>query len=176
MATRQLIVDFILEQMSGVPDVAVRKMFGEFAVYSMGKVVALVCDDQLFVKPTEAGRRLIGMVTERAPYPGAKPCFLVEGDLWEDGDWLSELIRTTAHALPMPKPKPAALRPARPLTRSISKTRAPAGAMAKSRTKREATSNSTKRTTVSKPKTKPKGTTLSKPKAKSNGTAKRRPG
>ena len=164
MATRQLIVDFIREQMSGAPDVAARKMFGEFAIYSMGKVVALVCDDQLFVKPTEAGKRLIGTVTERAPYPGAKPCFLIEGDLWEDGDWLSELIRTTAHALPMPKPKPAALRPARPLTRSSSKTRAPAGATAKSRTKREATSNSTKRTDVS------------KPKAKTKRTAKRRPG
>ena len=164
MATRQLIVDFIREQMSGAPDVAARKMFGEFAIYSVGKVVALVCDDQLFVKPTEAGRRLIGTVTERAPYPGAKPCFLIEGDLWEDGDWLSELIRTTAHALPMPKPKPAALRPARPLTRSSSKTRAPAGATAKSRTKREATSNSTKRTDVS------------KPKAKTKRTAKRRPG
>ena len=63
MATRQLIVDFIREQMSGVPDLAARKMFGEFAIYSLGKVVALVCDDQLFVKPTEAGKRFIGTVT-----------------------------------------------------------------------------------------------------------------
>jgi DNA transformation protein len=158
MATRQLIVDFILEQMSGVPDVAVRKMFGEFAVYSMGKVVALVCDDQLFVKPTEAGKSFIGTVTESAPYPGAKPCFLIEGDRWEDSDWLSELIRTTAHALPTPKPKPAAIRRARPLARSASETPAPVRAAANGPSKREATSRSPKRTGVSKPQAKPKRT------------------
>jgi DNA transformation protein and related proteins len=107
MATRQQIVDFILEQMSGAPNVTARKMFGEFAIYSHGKVVALVCDDQLFVKPTEAGKSFIGAVTEGEPYPGAKPYFLVEGDQWEDGDWLSELIRLTANALPMPKAKTA---------------------------------------------------------------------
>ena len=111
MASRQHIVDFILEQMSGVPDVTARKMFGEFAIYSTGKLVALVCDDQLFVKPTDAGKRLIGTVTEGAPYPGAKPCFLIAGDLWEDGEWLSELIRLTANALPLPKPKSAPSRP-----------------------------------------------------------------
>ena len=112
MATKQHLVDFILEQMSGVPDVSARKMFGEFAIYSTGKVVALVCDEQLFVKPTDAGKRFIGTVTEGAPYPGAKPCFLVAGDQWEDGDWLSELIRLTANALPMPKPKATAKRKA----------------------------------------------------------------
>src|SRR4051812_36573084 len=105
MATRQQIVDFVLEQMSGVPDVTARKMFGEFAIYSAGKVVALVCDDQLFVKVTDAGKRFIGAVTEARPYPGAKPWLLVDGDQWEDADWLSELIRLTAQALPLPKPK-----------------------------------------------------------------------
>jgi TfoX/Sxy family transcriptional regulator of competence genes len=115
VATRQDIVDFLLEQLSGVPDVTARKMFGEYAIYSTGKVVALVCDDQLFVKPSDAGRKFIGRVTEGEPYPGAKACFLVEGDQWEDGDWLSELIRVTAKALPMPKAKTAPRRSARAL-------------------------------------------------------------
>src|SRR3954463_13317955 len=107
MATRQHIVHFVLEQMSGAHEVSARKMFGEFAIYSKGKVVALLCDDQLFVKATEAGKRFIGAVTEGRPYPGAKPCFLVQGDQWEDGDWLSELIRLTENALPAPKQKSA---------------------------------------------------------------------
>ena len=148
MATKQHIVDFILEQMSGVPDVTARKMFGEFAIYSTGKVVALVCDDQLFVKPTDAGEKFIGTVTEGEPYPGAKPCFLVEGDQWEDGDWLSELIRLTANALPMPKPKSAAR----------------VRAQRKATSKPEATA---KRTATSKPKATAKRTAISKPKAKS---------
>src|SRR4051794_20311542 len=113
MATRQHVVDFILEQMSGVTDASARKMFGEYAIYSKGKVVALVCDDQLFVKPTDAGKNFVGKVTEGAPYPGAKPWVLVAGDKWEDGDWLSELIRLTAQSLPVPKPNPAPSRAAK---------------------------------------------------------------
>src|SRR6478752_7006874 len=120
MGTRQQIVDFLLEQMTGVPDATVRKMFGEYALYATGKVVALVCDDQLFVKPTDAGRKFIGTVTEGEPFPGAKPWFLVAGDQWEDGDWLSELIRLTAKALPTPKPKSASSRAAKPKAKSKS--------------------------------------------------------
>ena len=102
MASKQATVDFILEQMAEAGDVSARKMFGEYGVYCGGKVVALVCDDQLFVKPTVAGQAFIGKVTEGLPYPGAKPWFLVTGGHWENGDWLSELIRVTARELPMP--------------------------------------------------------------------------
>jgi DNA transformation protein and related proteins len=105
MATDPGTVDYILEQVSRAGGGSALKMFGEYALYRDGKVVALICDDQLFVKPTEEGRAPIGMVTEGAAYPGAKPSFLIAGDLWDDADWLSGLIRTTADALPMPKPK-----------------------------------------------------------------------
>lgn len=105
MASKQTTVDFILEQMADAGDVSARKMFGEYGVYCRGKVVALVCDDQLFVKPTMAGKAFIGKVTEGLPYPGAKPWFAVVGSRWENSEWLSELIRLTANELPMPKPK-----------------------------------------------------------------------
>ena len=87
-------------------------MFGEHALYAGGKLVALVCDDQLFVKPTEAGRAWIGAAAEAPPYPGAKPCFLVPGDRWEDVAWLSELMRITAAELPMPVKRKARRKPA----------------------------------------------------------------
>ncbi len=67
--------------------------------------MALVCDDQLYVKPTEQGHALIGTPEMAQPFAQAKPYFLISGDLWEDGDWLAQLIRTTAAALPAPKPK-----------------------------------------------------------------------
>jgi TfoX/Sxy family transcriptional regulator of competence genes len=67
--------------------------------------VALVCDDQLYVKPTEQGHALIGTPEMAQPFAQAKPYFLISGDLWEDGDWLAHLIRATADALPTPKPK-----------------------------------------------------------------------
>jgi len=105
MATEKRTIDFILEQLRGVADVSARKMFGEYAIYSGAKVVALVCDDQLFVKPTAAGKAFIGDAVEAPPYPGAKPSYLIAGDQWDDAEWLSELIRITAAELPMPKPK-----------------------------------------------------------------------
>jgi TfoX/Sxy family transcriptional regulator of competence genes len=85
-------------------EVSCRSMFGGYAVYCNAKVVALICDDQLFVKPTVSGRKMIGIVTEKPPYPGAKLYFLIE-DKIEDSEWLCELIRKTAEELPTPKPK-----------------------------------------------------------------------
>jgi TfoX/Sxy family transcriptional regulator of competence genes len=67
-------------------------------------VVALICDNQLFVKPTDAGRSFIGEVTEAPPYPGARLAFLIEDEI-EDGEWLSRLISLTEEQLPPPRPK-----------------------------------------------------------------------
>ncbi len=105
MATKQSTVDYLTEQMSGAGVIRSRKMFGEYAIYCNDKVVALVCDEMLFVKPTKAGRDIIGSVEETPPYPGAKPYFYISGDYWEDRDLLSQLIAKTAAELPLPKPK-----------------------------------------------------------------------
>lgn len=81
-----------------------RKMFGEYAVYLDGKVVLLVCDNQVFLKPTAAGRALLGAVEEAPPYPGAKNSFLLGGQL-EDRELMAAVVRATADALPLLKPK-----------------------------------------------------------------------
>lgn len=104
MASDQDFVDFIVDQIQNAGVITCRKMFGEYAVYSGGKVVALICDNQLFIKPTAAGRAFIGSPVEAPAYPGAKPSFLIE-DRFEDRQWLSELVRITARELPEPKPK-----------------------------------------------------------------------
>ena len=104
MATDLEFMEFLADQMAGAAEISYRKMFGEYAVYCGGKVVALACDNQLFVKPTPGGRAYIGAPVEAPAYPGAKDSFLIE-DAFEDRDWISELIRITARELPMPKPK-----------------------------------------------------------------------
>jgi DNA transformation protein and related proteins len=106
MATSKSTIDFLIDQLREVPAVRARKMFGEYALYCGGKVVALVCDDQLFVKITAPGKALVGSrYAEGSAYPGAKPSILVSADDLEDDERLSELIRATAAALPAPKPK-----------------------------------------------------------------------
>ncbi len=104
MASDQDFVDFIVDQLENAGHITSRKMFGEYAIYCDGKVTALVCDNQLFVKPTEAGRSFIGEVVEAPPYPGAKMSFLIE-DGFEDRDWISDLVRITVKELPEPTPR-----------------------------------------------------------------------
>ncbi|MBY0299690.1 MAG: TfoX/Sxy family protein [Methylobacterium sp.] len=73
MATQRSTVDFILDQADGAGAVSARRMFGEYALSCDGRTVALIGDDRLFLKPTEAGRRALGTaVQEGFPYPGAK--------------------------------------------------------------------------------------------------------
>lgn len=106
MASSRRTADYLAEQMAGAGEIGTRAMFGEYAAYCDGKVIAFICDDQLFIKPTEAGRALLGDEVEEAPpYPGAKDYFLIAGDRCEDRDWLGALVRATADALPPPKPK-----------------------------------------------------------------------
>ncbi|MEQ9400260.1 MAG: TfoX/Sxy family protein [Longimicrobiales bacterium] len=104
MASDQAFVDFVVDQIAPDCDPTARKMFGEYALYSGVKLVALICDDRLFMKPTDGGRAFIGEPVEAPPYPGAKNCFLIE-DRLEDGPWLSELVRITARERPEPKKK-----------------------------------------------------------------------
>jgi DNA transformation protein and related proteins len=59
----------------------------------------------LFIKPTDQGRAYIGEVEEKPAYPGSKLYFFISGEYWDDAAWLSELIRVTAAALPLPKKK-----------------------------------------------------------------------
>ena len=106
MSTTQSTIDFILDQLRDAGNVRVRKMFGEYALYCNEKVVALVCDDTLFVKPTDAGRKFVGKdFKEGVAYPGAKPSLLVSGDKIEDRAWLGELVRITANNVALPKKK-----------------------------------------------------------------------
>lgn len=104
MATDPDFIEYVREQAEGAGLLSHRKMFGEYALYLDGKVVALVCDNQLFVKPTDAGRMFLGEPREGFPYPGAKPWFLIDEAL-EDSELVATLLRITARELPLPKPK-----------------------------------------------------------------------
>jgi TfoX/Sxy family transcriptional regulator of competence genes len=123
MATDQSFVDYICEQASLGPLLSYRKMFGEYALYLDEKVVAFVCDNLLYLKPTEAGRAVLGTVSEHPPYPGAKLYFRL-GDELDDRLQLQRALKVTADALPRPKPKAKAKpksKPAAKGTRSKAK-------------------------------------------------------
>lgn len=104
MGYNQDFIEFIVDQIENAGEVTYKKMFGAYGLFVDKKFLAIVDDDQLFLKPTENGRSFIGTVVEAPPYPGANMYFLI-GDNLEDRDWLSQLFRVTAQELPEPKPK-----------------------------------------------------------------------
>ena len=104
MASEQKFVDFIIDQIGFSEQVTNKKMFGEYGLYFDNKLFGLVCDNKLFIKPTQSGREYIHEVVEASPYPGAKPSFLIEEKL-DDREWLRKLIKITVNELPEPKLK-----------------------------------------------------------------------
>ena len=104
MASSKDFANFVCDQIREAGDIANRKMFGEYAVYCDGKVVALICDDQLFVKKTGAAGTLLGAGAEEGlPYPGAKPYYLIS-DI-DNRSFLTRLVKAVCDELPTPKPK-----------------------------------------------------------------------
>lgn len=103
MASRPEFVEYAADQMRDAGHITYRKMFGEYGVYCDGKIFALICDDQLFIKITEAGRAVCPELEEAPPYEGAKPYFLVEEI--DDREFLTRLVTATVRELPAPKPK-----------------------------------------------------------------------
>lgn len=103
MASRPEFVQYIADQLSGAGNITYRKMFGEYGIYCDGKIFGVICDDQLFVKVTEAGKRLGPDLETAAPYEGSKPYFLVENV--DDQGYLTRLVTGTCQELPAPKPK-----------------------------------------------------------------------
>lgn len=103
MSTTPDFAQYILEQLSSAGEVTCRKMFGEYGLYLDGKFIALLCDNQLYIKPTRAGRSFLKTPDEQPPYPGAGLYFLI-AEL-ENKHFLAELLQQTWRELPFPKPK-----------------------------------------------------------------------
>src|SRR3954466_3180363 len=102
MATSKSTVDFIVDQLGGLP-IRTRAMFGEYALYCDEKVVAFVCDDTLFLKQTAASSELVPDAELGPAYPGSKDYVIIDGDRIENRESLQELIQATAQVLPKPK-------------------------------------------------------------------------
>ena len=104
MSTSKQTVAFIEDQLAGLP-VRTQPMFGEYAIYLDDKVVGFICDDTLFIKPSEVDATVLEGTVMAPAYPGSKLYHSVPGDLLENPEWLHTAITATAAALPAPKPK-----------------------------------------------------------------------
>jgi len=104
MGTEQNFVDYVLEVVKLGSRLTHKKMFGEYALYLDGKVVAFACDNSLFIKPSKAAAALAPDLPQGPPYPGAKN-YPIADELLDDPAALRRLIEQTAELMPLPKPK-----------------------------------------------------------------------
>jgi TfoX/Sxy family transcriptional regulator of competence genes len=80
-------------------------MFGEYALYADGKVVALVCDDLLYVKILPASSELENICEKDAPYEGAKLHYVVEEEQLSTIKNLPKILFAIAESIPEKKVK-----------------------------------------------------------------------
>ena len=95
MASTKEYRDFILEQLSEVPDVTCRPMMGEFLLYSNRVLFGGIYDDRLLVKIVPENEQY--EMQESLPYGGAKPMYLVE-DI-DDKERLETIAKDTIKGL-----------------------------------------------------------------------------
>ncbi len=103
MPTSKSYADFILEQLSGLPEIASRQMMGEYILYYRDKVIGGIYDDRFLVKPVKAARERMPEAPYQLPYEGAKEMLLV--DNVDNRDFLADLITSMYDELPEVKKK-----------------------------------------------------------------------
>lgn len=91
MTDKQYLTD-LTAKLAELGDVTARPMMGEYLLYLNGKYVACICDNTLFVKLNKCNADLIARLSQKPPYDGAKPAYVVPCD---DEAQLREIIHAT---------------------------------------------------------------------------------
>ena len=103
MASSKEYLEYVMDQLSGLQDVAYKAMMGEYIIYYRGKIVGGIYDDRFLVKPVKAALTMMPDAEMEIPYEGAKEMILV--DDVENRSFLTELLENMYDELPAPKKK-----------------------------------------------------------------------
>ena len=103
MASSKEYLDFVMEQLAGVPEIGWRWMMGEYIIYYRGKVIGGIYDDRFLVKNIPAAAKLMPEAQLELPYEGAKAMLMVD-DI-ENREFLVQLLDVMYEALPAVKRK-----------------------------------------------------------------------
>ena len=102
MSSTNQYLEFVLDLLGELDNVAHRKMMGEYVLYYRGKVFGGIYDDRFLLKVTPASERLLPDAPRATPYEGGKEMLLVE---IEDRDTLHDVVDAMWEELPAPKKK-----------------------------------------------------------------------
>jgi len=101
MASSKEFLDFVLEQLSTLPDISYRAMMGEYIIYYRDKIIGGIYDNRFLIKPTASALKIIPNAQMEIPYNGAKPMIMIP-DI-ENTELLTNLITTIYPELPNKK-------------------------------------------------------------------------
>lgn len=104
MATSKEFHDYVVESLQRAGDVTTRRMMGEYCIYYKGKLIGDICDNCLFLKPTESVLRLLPEAERAYPYEGSKTLMVVVDDV-ENVERMREVLDAMYEELPEPKKK-----------------------------------------------------------------------
>lgn len=104
MATTKEFHDYIVDSLNRVGDITTRKMMGEYCIYYRDKLIGDICDNCLFLKPTETVLRMMPDAERAYPYEGSKTLMVVV-DAVENTGLMEELLEGMYGELPEPKKK-----------------------------------------------------------------------
>ena len=101
MSSSNQYLDFVLDLLGELDDVAHRKMMGGYVLYYRGKVIGgIYRGDRFLLKVTPASERLLPEAPRAIPYEGAKEMLLVEV---EDREVLRDVVDAMWVEVPAPK-------------------------------------------------------------------------
>lgn len=83
--------------------VRVRSMFGEFALYYEDKVVALICNNTLYVKISESNKKLLDQNKIGPAYPKSKNFYILTEEQIETPKFLQTVFKNISTSLPAKK-------------------------------------------------------------------------
>jgi len=92
----------ILENLQRAGEVTTRAMMGGYCVYFRGKLVGDICDDCLFLKPTDAALRLLPDAERGYPYKGSRTQMIIIDNV-ENTELMSQVLQAMYEELPAPK-------------------------------------------------------------------------
>lgn len=104
MATSKEFHDYVVENLHRAGNVTARKMMGEYCIYYQEKLIGDICDNCLFLKPTESVLRLMPDADRAYPYEGSKTLMVVVEDV-ENTELMIEVLSEMYKELPEPKKK-----------------------------------------------------------------------
>lgn len=77
MASSKDFLEFVLDQLSVLPDITYRAMMGEFIIYYRGKIIGGIYDNRLLIKPMPSALKIMPNAKMEIPYPNGKPMIMI---------------------------------------------------------------------------------------------------